>query len=66
MYLYWVCKSLVGYNVGGLMKFEGSGKLVFEKVEELVGVLKKVFKEYYIFLDFEEFIYLCYLKNDKW
>lgn len=63
---YWVCKSLVGYNAGGWMKLEGSGKSVLEKVEESVGVLKKAFKEYYIFPDPEEFIYLCHPNNDKW
>lgn len=52
VYLYWVCKSLVGFKVGGWIKFEDYGKLVFKKVKELVGVLRKVFKEYYIFLDF--------------
>lgn len=63
---YWVCKSLVGFNAGGWMKLEESGKSVIEKVEETVGVLKKAFKEYYIFPDPEEFIYLCHPNNDKW
>lgn len=66
MHPYWVCKSLVGYKAGGWIKLEDHGKSVLKKVKESVGVLRKAFKEYYIFPDPEEFIYRCHPDNDKW
>lgn len=63
---YWVCKSLVGFKAGGWIKLEDHGKSVLKKVKESVGVLRKAFKEYYIFPDPQEFVHRCHPDEDKW
>ncbi|XP_056020392.1 hillarin-like [Ostrea edulis] len=63
---YWVCKSLVGRNAGGWIKLEENGKTIGRKEKESVGVLRKAFKEYYIFPDPDEFKYRCHPDDEKW
>lgn len=66
VYLYWVCRGLFGYRLVGWIKLEVGGKIIGKLEKGVVGVLRNVFKEYYIFFNLKEFIYICYFIDLKW
>lgn len=57
---------MFGYRLVGWIKLEVGGKVIGKLEKGVVGVLKNVFKEYYIFLNLKEFIYIFYFIDLKW
>lgn len=57
---------MFGYRLVGWIKLEVGGKVIGKLEKEVVGVLKNVFKEYYIFFNLKEFIYIFYFIDLKW